>query len=100
MLADVTGDNAAGRLDREVQLPSTAKHAILDFIAGQLSVWRDRPDRPNYWAEDRLTESLCDHLNSAAYRSPDMTTFQFRTETGDEVNPGRTIDLSVKPLSA
>ena len=98
MLADITGDSTAGRLEREAQLPSTAKHAILDFIARQLPVWRDRPDRPAHHAEDRLTESLCDHLNSAAYRSTDMTNFRFGTETGDETNAGRTIDLAVKPL--
>lgn len=98
MLADITGESGTGRLEREVQLPSTAKHVVLDFIARQLPVWRDHPDRPAHHAEDRLTESLCDHLNSAAHRSTDMTSFQFRTETGDETNASRTIDLSVKPL--
>lgn len=100
MLADITGDNTAGRLAREVQLPSTAKHAILEFIARQLPVWRDDPDRPAHHAEDRLTESLCDHLTSAAYRSTDMSNFRFSTEAGDEANASRTIDLSVKPLAA
>jgi hypothetical protein len=100
LLADTKGEVAAGELEPQIHLPSTAKHAILNFIARELANWRDHPQRPSEQAEDRLTEHLSDHLNSAAYRSSDLSHIQFRTETGDETNTGRTIDLSVKPLGA
>lgn len=98
LLADTNVQIAAGQLEPEIHLRATAKHAILDFIARELSNWRDHPDRPNEQAEDRLTEHLCDYLSGAAYRSADLDHIQFRTETGDEKNANRTIDLSVKPL--
>jgi hypothetical protein len=44
-----------------------------------------------------LTEFLCDHLNSAAYQSGAWNHIQFRTETVDEIQRGRKIDLTVKP---
>ena len=100
LLADTKGQVAAGQLEPEIHLPATAKHAILDYIAGELSNWRDHPDRPSEQAEDRLTEHLCDYLNSVAYHSRHFDHFQFRTETGDEKNASRTIDLSVKPSGA
>jgi hypothetical protein len=100
LLADGKGEIAAGQLELQIHLPSTAKHVILDFIAHELSKWRDHPQRPNEHAEDRLTEHLCDYLSSAAYRSSHLTHIQFRTETGDEANANRTIDLAVKPLDA
>ena len=99
MLANTKGEVGLGRLDSEIHLPSTAKYAILDFIARQLSSWRDHPDRPNKQAEDRLTEHLCDYLNSEACRS-EMSHVQFRTETGDETKASRTYDLSIKPREA
>jgi len=99
MLADSKGDTGLGRLDAEMHLPATAKHAILQFIAEELSNWRDHPDRPAHEAEDRLTESLADHLSSAAYHSAHMNHVKFRTEAGDEVNAKGTMDVSVKPLA-
>lgn len=100
MFADGHGDAALGRLDAGIHLPSRAKYAMLQFIAEELSNWRDHPNRPAYDAEDRLTETLADHLNSAAYLSAHMNHVQFRTEAGDEVNAKSTMDLSVKPLAA
>jgi hypothetical protein len=100
LLADSKGQVAAGKLELQIHLPSTAKRAILEFITRELSNWRDHPERPSEQAEDRLTEHLCDYLNSAAYHSTDLDHIQFRTETGDERNANRTIDLSVKPLGA
>jgi len=100
VLADTKGQVAAGQLGPQIHLPATAKHAILDFIAGELSNWRDDPERPSKGAEDRLTEHLCDYLNSVAHHSTVLDHIQFRTETGDEKNANRTIDLSVKPLAA
>jgi hypothetical protein len=99
MLANFKGEVGSGRLDSEIHLPSTAKYVILDFIARQLSSWRDHPDRPIRQAEDRLTEHLCDYLNSAACRS-EVSHIQFRTETGDETKAIRTYDLSIKPSVA
>ena len=100
MLADITGDTAVGRLEKEIQLPSTAKHAILDFVARELPSWRDHPLRPDFHAEDRLTEGLCSHLCDAAYRSSDMSHIRFQPETGDESNMSRTVDLAARPIGA
>jgi len=100
LLADSKRQVAAGQLELQIHLPSTARRAILDFIANEISNWRDHPERPSVQAEDRLTEHLCDYLNTAAYHSTSMDHIQFRTETGDERNANRTIDLSVKPLGA
>jgi hypothetical protein len=98
MLADTPHDARSGRLDAGIHLPSTAKRAILDFVARELPNWRDDPERPREQAETRLTEHLCDYLTNATYRSTDLSHIQFRVETGDEMYSGRKIDLSVKPL--
>ena len=90
----------SGRLDPEIHLPSTVKLALVDFIAEELSCWRDHPDRPAAQAETTLTEHLCDHLNSAVHYSTTWDHIQFRTETTDETYGNRTIDLTVKPLAA
>lgn len=100
MLTDSFNIVQSGRLDRSTHLPSTAKLEIVGFIAEELPRWRDHADRPISHAETRLTEHLCDHLNSAAYYSAAWSHVQFRTETGDETRDGRKIDLTVKPRAA
>lgn len=100
MLTDSFNIVQSGRLDPDIHLPSTAKLELVDFIAEELPLWRDHPDRPTAHAETKLTEHLCDHLNSAAYYSTAWSHVQFRTETGDETRGGRKIDLTVKPLGA
>lgn len=90
----------SGRLNPEIHLPSTAKLELVGFIAEELPRWRDHPDRPAANAETKLTEHLCDYLNSAVYYSPAWSHVQFRTETGDETQTGRKIDLAVKPRAA
>jgi len=100
MLANSSTEIRSGRLGDDIHLPSTARLALLEFIAHELPAWRDHPDRPAESAETRLTEHLCDYLNNAAYRSADWSHVQFRTETGDETRVGRTIDLSIKPLAS
>ena len=100
MLANSFNDVQSGSLDRDIHLPSTAKLELVDFIAQELPRWRDHPDRPANRAETRLTEYLCDHLNSATYHSTDWSHVQFRTETADETRAGREIDLTVKPRGA
>lgn len=100
MLAETLTQVQSGRLDPEIHLPATSKLHLLDFIARELPRWRDHPDRPPNDGETRLTEHLCDHLNSATYYSSEWTHVQFRTETGDETKGNRTIDLTVKPRAA
>lgn len=90
----------AGRLEREVHLPGTARFALLDFIAEELPRWRDHPERKRETSETALTDQLCDHLNSAARTSPGWSRIQFRTEVPDEVRRGRAIDLAAKPCGA
>ncbi len=97
MLADRPDIVRSGRLDRDIHLPSTAKLEMVGFIAEQLPLWRDHPDRPIAHAETRLTEHLCAYLNSATYGSADWSHIQFCTEPGDETRGRRTIDLAVKP---
>lgn len=100
MLTDNYNIIQSGRLDHDIHLPSTAKLKLVEFIVEELPLWRDHPDRPTADAESKLTEHLCDHLNSAAYYSAVWSHVQFRTETGDETRGGRKIDLTVKPRAA
>ena len=97
MLADsiISGSGFPfGRLDPDIHLPSTVKLEIIGFIAEELPRWRDHADRPPADAETKLTEYLCDHLNSAVYYSDVWSHIQFQTETGDETRGDRKIDLS------
>lgn len=100
MLMDSFKIVQAGRLDAEIILPSTSKLELIAFISKQLPLWRDHPDRPGAQAETKLTEHLCEHLNSAVYYSEIWDHVQFRTETSDETRGGRKIDLTVKPRAA
>jgi hypothetical protein len=100
MLADFPIIPQAGKLAPEVQLPGTARYALLDFIAQELPRWRDHPERKPETSETALTGQLCDHLNSAARTSAGWSRVQFRTEVRDEVRPGRAIDLAPKPCAA
>lgn len=101
MLADIVDlTSRSGRLAPEIHLPSSAKLDLIGFIAEELPLWRDHPDRPITAAETRLTEYLCDHLNTAAYYSIAWSHVQFRAETADEICNGRRIDLTVKPRAA
>ena len=81
-------------------MPSTSKLELVAFISKELPLWRDHPDRPDAQAETKLTEHLCEHLNSAVYYSDVWDHVQFRTETSDETRGGRKIDLTVKPRAA
>ncbi len=65
MLADSSITGQAGRLDPAVQLPGTARYAILDFIADELPRWRDHPERIQKTSETALTDQLCDHVHRA-----------------------------------
>ncbi len=100
MLADSPTIAQAGRLAPEVHLPGTARNELLGFIADELPRWRDYPERTPETAETALTGQLCDHLNSAARLSDAWSRIQFRTEVRDEVQHGRTIDLTPKPCGA
>nr|VFJ59650.1 MAG: hypothetical protein BECKFW1821A_GA0114235_10932 [Candidatus Kentron sp. FW] len=81
----------------EVHRPGTIRFALLDFIAEELPHWRDHPDRKPETTEAKLTDQLCDHLDSAARCSDAWDWIGFRTEIPDEARPGRTIDLAAKP---
>lgn len=101
MLADsINIIHPAGKLGQDIHLPFTSKLELVGFIAEELPHWRDHPDRPSAFGEAKLTEYLCDHLNSAVQQSKVWSHVQFRTETADEVCGGRRIDLSVKPCAA
>lgn len=100
MLADYPIIAQAGRLEPEVQLPGTARNALIEFIADELPRWRDHAERKPATSETALTDQLCDHLNSVARNSVGWSWFQFRTEVRDEVRPQRAIDLAAKPCGA
>ena len=98
MLANLQEDSTtSGTLDKDVHLPATSKYRLMDFIAEELPLWRDRKDRPLVTAENALTSQLCGHLNSAARRSPGWDFLQFRVEEPDEIKKGRKIDLVPSP---
>ena len=79
-----------------IHLASSSLIRLIEFIAGELPRWRDRPDRKAVASETALTSQLCAHLNSAARRSR-WDFLQFRTEEPDEAMPGRKIDLVPAP---
>ncbi|MBM4026066.1 MAG: hypothetical protein FJ280_11770 [Planctomycetes bacterium] len=100
MLADLPIVIEAGRLEPEIQLPGTARYALLDFIAEELPRWRDHPEREPQTSEVRLTDQLWSYLNSAARISVGWSRIQFRTEVPDEVEGRRAVDLAVRPCGA
>jgi len=100
MLADLPIGAQTGKLGPEIQLPWTARYELLDFIGDELPRWRDHPERKPETSETRLTDQLCDHLNSATRLSDSWSRVQFRTEIPDEVQRGRAIDLAPKPCGA
>lgn len=89
-----------GSLDRSVHLQATSLYELLDFIARELPIWRNRPEREPKTSETRLTSQLCGHLNSAARLSDGWDFLQFRTEEPDEEAKSRTIDLIAAPCAA
>jgi hypothetical protein len=89
-----------GTLGRDVHMPATFGHELLDFISGELPSWRDRPDRPKETSETILTSQLCAHLNSVARHSAGWDILQFRVEEADEQYKGRKIDLVAAPCGA
>ncbi len=98
MLATIADTSAqSGALSSDVHPVATFRYELLDFITDELPRWRDDPERPNHTSEPALTEYLCDHLSSAARKSPGWDILQFRTEVTDEQQRGRKIDLAPKP---
>lgn len=101
MLANLERNTAQiGALAPDVQLPSTSLYELLSFIAGELPVWRDRPERRrDRTAETDLTSELCSHLSTAARRGGwDFLTFKL--EPPDETVPGRNLDMAATPCGA
>jgi hypothetical protein len=97
MLADISSSRSLGQLVSGVLAESHSRAVILDFIAGELPRWRDRPDRPPSASEMKLTSQLCVHLNSATRKTPGWDCLQFLTELTDEVNASRKTDMGVLP---
>lgn len=89
----------SGRLDAGIHLKGSSLLRLIDFIAGELPRWRDRPDRKPVKSETALTSQFCAHMNSAARRSR-WDFLQFRTEEPDEVVASRKIDLVPAPSAA
>jgi len=101
MLANSSEASAqSGSFGRDVHLPATSRHELLNFIADELPKWRDRPDRKPETSETILTSQLCAHLNSASRHSAGWDILQFRIEEPDEQNKGRKIDLVPAPCAA
>jgi len=98
MLANNSDTSAKfGALDKEIQKPATFWHALLNFIEGELPIWRDHADRRSETSETALTSQLCAHLNSAARHFPGWDILQFKVEEPDEQHKGRKIDLVPAP---
>jgi hypothetical protein len=100
MLANSEPSNSrVGSLSSGVQRSRTFLHELIEFIANELPVWRDRPNRKRETAETILTSQLCAHLNSAARRSVGWDVLQFRVEEPDENEKGRRVDLVPSPAA-
>ena len=97
MLAENPHQVQSGRLAKDIHKPATHNLELVAFIASELPRWRNHPDRPDKENETALTEYLCGYLNGAANESTGWSHIQFQTETGDEAQGGRKIDLAVKP---
>lgn len=98
MLADENETGApTGTLEPGLHYTRTWITALIDFIAGQLPAWRDRPDRRAATSETQLTAQLCGHLNGIARKTAGWDALQFRMEEPDEQQPGRRIDLAAAP---
>jgi hypothetical protein len=100
MLANTTTITpCVGTLNKTVQRPDTFRHELINMIAQELPVWRDRADRTKETAETPLTSQVCAHLNSACRRRDGWDILQFRVEEADEQNRGRKIDLVASPAA-
>jgi hypothetical protein len=98
MLANsLSSSMQTGVLGKDVHLPATFLHELLNFIRDELPRWRDRKDRKKETSETTLSSQLCAHLNSSARHSEGWDILQFRTEEPDEHNRGRKIDLVPAP---
>ncbi len=94
MQADKHRSVHAGRLRKDVHPRDTMKRNLVCFIASQLPLWRNDPERPSEEAETRLTSQLRDFLNKAARTADGWSHIQFRAEVPDESAKVRTIDLA------
>ncbi len=100
MLANTTTSSpCVGALSSAIQKPDTFRHELIDLIAQELPVWRDRSDRRKETAEAPLTSQVCAHLNSVCRRRDGWDILQFRVEEADEQNRGRKIDLVASPAA-
>ncbi len=101
MLAENIIRSASGLLDKQVQVPGTFCHEVIEFIAEELPRWRDRLSiAERQESETFLTDRLRSHLNSATRHSEGWDILQFGTEVPDEMKKGRAIDLAAKPCGA
>jgi len=87
----------SGALEPGLYRPQTWLIALIEFMAAQLPLWRDRADRQAVAAETALTSQLCAHLNSVARKTAGWDILQFRIEEPDTRHPGRRIDLVPAP---
>lgn len=96
MLADSSSHSpGSGVLAPGVHRPGTFLQRVIEFVAEQLPGWRDDPDRPQLRSERELTAQLGVYLNSAARSGLDVV--QFQTETPDDAQHGRIVDLTALP---
>lgn len=84
-------------LPSDVHMSSAQRFALIDFIGGQLPIWRDRPDRRPDTAETALTSHFSRHLNGVARKSLVWNFVQFSVEDRDEVRKDRKTDLAAAP---
>ena len=97
MLADAGATRIhSGSLAEGIHLTATSLISLLDYIASELPIWRDRPERKAETAETALTSQLCAHLISRA-RHSSWDFLQFRVEEKDSVAKARKIDLIAAP---
>jgi len=94
MLADSSATAQSGQFFPGIQVPETARHELLGFIADELPRWRDAYNFSLKTSEPTLNDVLCIHLNVAARHSAAWSHVVFVKEKPDEVKGNRAIDLA------
>lgn len=98
MLANVQPTVSMGKLTPTTHKPNTWLDTVIDFILGQLPLWRDEHGRPPEVGETALTAQLCTFLNSACVFGSGFDILQFKQEEPDlGKDKRRRIDLAVHP---
>lgn len=100
MLADKGQSRPLAGLRDGLHQPAEQFCKLIAFVAKLLPEWRNDPKRSEAFAEDALSDQLCDYLNAKSRLQPSYDSFQFQRETRDDDSPSRNLDITAKPAGA